>query len=124
MEAVELLCSRGANTNARYTPPQYESNLSGRSILIASLGLFNAELAKNIGRILVHHGADVNEVGFPCYDDGQSAGYFYRERELPTTYFPKVVMSGDVAWAEKRVTEPFLQQAFTKRGFASVDEGP
>jgi hypothetical protein len=76
LDSMNLLLSRGVHASATYTPPQYESQMQERSILVGLLRIMssNPQLRDAMAMALIRHGADVNDVGYPCYDDGQWAG--------------------------------------------------
>lgn len=101
VEAVQLLLSRGANADASHTPPQYETKLANRSTLIEHLELRTEPDRSAIARILIQHGADANDVGFPCHGCGQDEGRMFQLENAPTSYWPLVVASGDVTWAKE-----------------------
>ena len=81
-----------------YTPPKYESNLDSRTALNEHLELRTQDCDK-IARLLIRHGANVNVASYPCHDDGQSAGRYFKLEHSPVSYWPRVVKSGDVDWA-------------------------
>ena len=120
-DAMLLLLSRGADANVWYTPPQNESSLMSRSVLVGHLAL-HAEsspeeeeeegavvlpgIQKRDGgdamiRLLIRFGADVNDAGHPCYGTGQDEGREYIRQESPTSIWPRVVASDDVSWARE-----------------------
>ena len=59
LEAVELLCARGADTSCTYTPAEYEEHCTERRLLAADTQ------DGPIARCLVRHGADVNAIYEP-----------------------------------------------------------
>jgi hypothetical protein len=103
IDSMNLLLSRGADASATYTPPQYESRMEERSILVGLLQIMSSEpqLRDAMAMALIRHGADVNDVGYPCYDDGQDAGMNYVFENPPACFWPSVVMRGDVDCAKE-----------------------
>jgi hypothetical protein len=103
IEAMNLLLSRGANAAAGYTPPQYESNMQWRSILVGHMELMssNAELRDAMAMALIRHGADANDVGYACFDDGQDAGVRHMYENPPMAFWPSVVARCDVERARE-----------------------
>jgi hypothetical protein len=103
IEAMNLLLSRGASAAAAYTPPQYESNMQRRSILVGHLEIMssNAELRDAMAMALIRHGADANDVGYTCYDDGQDAGVRHMFENPPMAFWPGVVARCDVECARE-----------------------
>jgi hypothetical protein len=89
VEAVELLCARGADARCTWTPPpSYACGESERGLLMAETQ--DGPLA----RCLVRHGADVNAIYKPGYNGGDFG-----------SYWKNVVASGDVAWAAELLTK-------------------
>ena len=84
VEAVELLCARGADVDCTWTPAHYEPQESERG-LITSDG--------PIARCFARHGINVNAI----YDPGQ--------QNLKDAYWKTVVESDDVAWAAELLTK-------------------
>jgi hypothetical protein len=103
IESMNLLLSRGADASASYTPPQYESQMQERSILVGLLRIMNSnpQLRDAMAMALIRHGADVNDVGYPCYDDGQWAGLRELFNSPPASFWPSVVMRCDVDCAKQ-----------------------
>ncbi len=103
IDSMNLLLSRGANALATYTPPQYESRMEERSILVGLLQIMSSDpqLRDTMAMALIRHGADVNDVGYPCYDDGQDAGSNYVFECPPACFWPSVVIRGDVDCAKE-----------------------
>ena len=106
LDAVMLLLARGADTNKQYTPPQCEEQFDERSILSATTVLLavSPELDA-IQRAFVRHGGNVNVADYPCFDCSDSyTGSYYKRDNTPTSYWPKVVASGDIEWAFELLT--------------------
>lgn len=103
--AISLLLSQGADPTIEYKPPQYESLFNSRSILSSfTVLLADSSELDAIQRAMVRHGADVNIADYPCFDDGQDAGSIFVRENPATSYWPKIVASGDVEWATELLT--------------------
>jgi hypothetical protein len=85
IEAMSLLCARGADVNAHCREDEYETRLVEESVL-QSVKHGGVEAA-----LLIQHGANVNDVGGV---NGWGEGSL-------TSYWPRVVCSGDVSRAAK-----------------------
>ena len=105
LDAVVLLLSRGADTKESYTPPQYEEQFLDRSIFSATTVLLAASPELDaIQRAFVRHGGNVNLADYPCFDSGHYTSTDYQRDNTPTSYWPKVVASGDIEWAFELLT--------------------
>jgi len=106
LDVVMLLLARGADTKeSSYIPPQYEDNFDGASIFSATTVLLAASPELDaIQRAFVRHGGNVNLADYPCFDGGQDTGSYYKRDNPPTSYWPKVVASGDIEWAFELLT--------------------
>lgn len=111
LDAVMLLLTRGAHdTIEPYIPPQYADRFDGRSILSATTVLLASPELDAIQRAFVRHGADVNVAEYPCFGGagerfgGDFSGIEYKLENPPTSYWPKVVASGDIEWAFELLT--------------------
>lgn len=94
--AAALLLSRGADARAMHTPPQYEAGLKPVPMLFAA---FPEGEKAAIQQLLVAHGANVNDYAHATYNHGQSAYELWECRDVLSAYWPRVVLSGDVAYA-------------------------
>ena len=107
-DAVKLLLARGADPNAWYTPPQESAGLDARPVLATHLELRRGSDRNLIARALVHHGANVNEVSYPCFDRGSDDGWRHKLNNSPVSYWPSVVASGDTVWAKELIVSSIL----------------
>jgi ankyrin repeat protein len=88
LEAIELLCARGANTRYAFTQPTVASSHS-QGYGDSTYELLTSDTQDGpIARCLVRHGAVVNTV----YDPGEYDLDF-------GSYWKNVVVSGDITWA-------------------------
>ena len=101
--AAALLLSRGARVLLSHTPPQYEEDRQPIPMLYTA---FPQDQKDAIQRLLLAHGADVNNYAHATYSTGQSIEKRWdcREESL-SAYWPRVVLSGDVAHARRLLDE-------------------
>jgi len=101
--AAALLLSRGASAVLSHTPPQYEEDRQPIPMLYTA---FPQDQKDAIQRLLLAHGADVNNYAHATYKNGQSIDKQWdcREESL-SAYWPRVVLSGDVSHARRLLDE-------------------
>ncbi|KOO26643.1 hypothetical protein Ctob_003841 [Chrysochromulina tobinii] len=101
--AAALLLSRGASAVLSHTPPQYEEDRQPIPMLYTA---FPQDQKDAIQRLLLAHGADVNNYAHATYKNGQSIDKQWdcREESL-SAYWPRVVLSGDVSHARRLIDE-------------------
>jgi ankyrin repeat protein len=91
LSVVQLLCARGADASAWYTPSQYEDNLNPIPTLTKHCAFYSKDDVE-IARCLIKHGANVNEITRP------SSGQWDWDTGM-NSYWPQVVAAGDVNFA-------------------------
>ena len=101
--AAALLLSRGASVLFSHTPPQYEEDRQKIPMLYTA---FPQDQKDAIQRLLLAHGADVNNYAHATHNTGQSIDKRWdcREESL-SAYWPRVVLSGDVSHARRLLDE-------------------
>ena len=118
-DAVNLLLSCGAKTTTKTTDKYGEfgdwgesiwyntCNCSGNAIpftiLASHLYLRRGSDRDLIARALIRHGADVNEASYPYDWDNQGCFFMTGINKSPVSYWPSVVVSGDVLWAKQLI---------------------
>ena len=102
LSVVQLLCARGADASAYFTPSQYEEDFNPIPTL-TKLCAFYSKDDVEIARCLIKHGANVNEITRP------SSGQWDWDTGM-NSYWPQVVAAGDVNFAaellEKHDADP------------------